>query len=306
MPTPQDLRTSAPLTGFSIRYSNSEYIADLAFPARTDITKDEGTIRTYGKDNLRTNDAAGPLAAETPAPRVTWNPGSDVAYKLGRYGLTDMVPQQLVDNADEVFDPKMDAVENLTDRLLVLREKSAADVAFTAGNWASTVTLTGTDQWSDDTSGPIDHIETALDAIVGDATHIILGQEVWSEVRHHPDVLERYQYTTGGGVNKAQFAAIFDLPADAILIGKARHVSSEDPTETVARLWGKHVLVARILPAPGKRTMTAMATLQRRLPREVSEWPNHNPKGVNVLVEDYFQHKVVASDLGYLIVDAVA
>jgi len=145
-----------------------------------------------------------------------------------------------------------------------------------------------------------------MDAIVGDTTHIIMGAEVWSEVRHHPDVLERYQYTTGGGVNKAQFAAIFDLPADAILIGKARHVSSEDPTETVARLWGKHVLVARILPAPGKRTMTAMATLQRRLPREVSEWPNHNPKGVNVLVEDYFQHKVVASDLGYLIVDAVA
>ncbi len=52
--------------------------------------------------------------------------------------------------------------------------------------------------------------------------------------------------------------------------------------------------------------MTACETLQRGESREVTEWANNNPKGVNKMVEDRFLHHIVATDLGYMIEDAVA
>lgn len=307
MPVPSQLRTNAAHSGLSVRYSNAEYIADRAFPARTDITKDEGTINVYDKSNLRATDSAGPLSPRAAAPEVDWAPATAVSYVLERRAFKELVLQDAIDNADEVYDPEEDAVLNLTDRLLVLREIGAATAAFTAANWTSTTTLSGTSQWSDDTSNPLDTIETGMSTTFARPNHIIMGEQVWNELRHHPDVVQRYQYTSGGGVSRAQFGSLFDIPEANILVGCAKKITSEQGvTDTSGFIWGKHMLLARIEPSPGARSMTAQATLQRRIPREVTEWASNDPEGTWKKVEDRYLHKVTAADLGYLIVDAVA
>uniref|UniRef100_A0A6M3J1I2 Putative capsid protein n=1 Tax=viral metagenome TaxID=1070528 RepID=A0A6M3J1I2_9ZZZZ len=309
MPTPSQLRTNAAATGLSVRYRNPSYIADRAFPVLNGITKDEGSVHVYNKENLSAIDAAGPLSPRAPAPEADWTPTS-VTYALERYALKELVLQEEIDNADVAFSPEDDAVLNLTDRLLVIRELKAATVMFTAGNWGSSTTLSGTSQWNDDTSDPLGVIETASDALFTPFNTIVMGKNVWSEIRHHPDVTQRFQYTTGGGVTLAQFASLFesdDGSAPQIMVGSAKQVTSEEGVAvTTGYIWGKHLWVGYVDPAPGLRALTACATLQRGQSRTVTEWDNNDPEGMWKRVQDRYLHKVIASDLGYLVVDAVA
>jgi hypothetical protein len=308
---PSDAHVDRAMTAFSLRYSNDSYIADQVFPV-VPVEKDSDLYFTYGKENMRLANA-GPLGARTPAPEATYT-ATTASYKLDRYGLADIVLDDLRDNADDPLRPDEDCTATLTDLLLLQREKACADIAFSTTHMTQNTTLSGTSQWSDYAgSDPLGDIETGKSTVHSncfrEANFVTMGIQVWRKVRHHPTVVERFKYVAGGGISRQQFADLIEIPAENIHIGSAAHVSSNEgqATDTTAYIWGKHFLIG--YRAPGRPTIKSVSlglTLQRGQSRRVTTWRNNNPRGDWKMVEDYLVHKVVAATAGYLIVDAVA
>ena len=308
MPLTTDVRVDRAMTQFSLRYGNPGYIADRVFPAQQSVmwdSKDAGKYFVYDKANMRV-EQDGPLGTRAPAPEVNYDVSTTQFY-LGRYALKELVTREEVDNADQPLDPEEDATAFLTDKLLLGREYRAAAKAFSSTYVTSGTTLSGTSQWSDETSNPLSAIETAKASLAAEPNAIILGAQVWQYLRHHPDIVDRYKYTAGGGVSMAQFAELLGIAPDMVMVGTARrNTADEGQTASLSYIWGKHCVLAYIDPAPRPRTMTAFATLQRGEPRMVSEWPSNDPEGTWKKVQDRYVQTVIATDLCYLWTNAVA
>ena len=308
MPLPSQVRVDKAMSTFSLRYSNEAYIADRVFPLQRSVlwdSKDAGKYFEYPKDNLRV-ERDGPLGTRSPAPEVNYAM-STTSFSLNRYALKELVTRDEQDNADQPLDPEEDATEFLTDHLLVGREYRAASIAFSATYVTTGATLTGTDQWSDETSAPLTIINTARDSLAVNANAFIMGQQTWQYLREHPDIVSRYQYTSGGGVTKAQFADLLDMDPANIMVGDARrNTTDEGQTASLSYIWGKHAVLAHIADAPRPRTQTAFVTLARGESREVSNWIENDPEGTWMKVQDRYLQKVVATDCAYLFTNAVA
>jgi len=90
----------------------------------------------------------------------------------------------------------MDATENLTDRMLIIREKALADIMADTAVITQNVTLTGTDKWSDyDNSDPFDDIKTGLEAVRAACgkkpNTFTMGYTTMMTLMNHPDVIAR-------------------------------------------------------------------------------------------------------------------
>ena len=308
MPLPSQVRVDKVMSSFSLAYGNDDYIADRVFPIQRSVlwdTNDAGKYFVYPEDSLRV-ERDGPLGTRTPAPEVNYAM-STTSFSLNRYALKELVTQDEIDNADQPLDPEEDATAFLTDHLLVGREYRAASLAFSATHVTTGATLSGTDQWSDETSAPLAKIELARDSLNANASHFIMGAQVWQYLRQHPDIVSRYQYTSGGGITRAQFAGLLDMDPENILVGTARRNTTAEPqTDSLSYIWGKHAVLAHIENSPRPRTMTAFATLQRGESRQVREWPSNDPEGTYKLVQDRYLQKVIAVDCAYLFTNAVA
>jgi hypothetical protein len=307
MPAVADVRTDRTLTDFSVRFTNEEYIADRVFPRQRgpEFTgKDSGKYYEYAKGNLRI-ETDGPLGERSPASEAR----HDLVKKdftLGRYGLKELVLQEEVDNADEVLDPEEDAVEFLTDLLLLARERRAADLLFSTANLTLNTTLSGSSQWHNDASTPLKDLDQGNEAMWRSANGCVMGEQVWNRLRRHPDVLAQFQYTQGGGISSTQFAELIDVDPAKVFIGRARYnTAREGQADAAGYIWGKHCVLLYLADNPGPRAMTATATLQRGGSREVTEWPENDPEATWKKVQDRYVHKIISPDLAYMVQNAV-
>ena len=185
------------LTNISLGYSNDNYIADKLMPV-VSVQKDTAQIATYGMDNLRVVEAI----------RAQWSKANEVNhtvsigdhYVLVDHALKEFVSDEEVDNADKPIQPNIDATENLTDRILVIREKSLSDVMADTAIITQNVTLTGTDKWSDyDNSDPFDDIKTWLEAVRAASgkkpNTFTMGYTTMMTLMNHPDLIARITTT---------------------------------------------------------------------------------------------------------------
>jgi hypothetical protein len=169
-------------------------------------------------------------------------------------GLQSLIPQEDIDAASSnlfTWDPVAQATINDTRLIAKKREKRVADLIFNTASYTSAnrVTLSGSDQWSDATSDPIDAIIAKLDAMLIRPTMGIFGREGWSKFRFHPKVTSRLGSaiygntpTTGAAAPPASLQAVADLlELDEILVGEDWiNTAKKGQTPSMQRVWGKH------------------------------------------------------------------
>ena len=315
MPLPSEVHVNAALTNFSVRYTPGRFIADKLAP-RVPVTKLSDSYFVYGTENMIEEPSSGPLGPKSPAPE-RGHTYSTATYSLDRYSLKDLVTDEAQNNADPALNPKQNTVQALLDNMMVRRERQLAAILFSGTYMTTNTTLSGTSQWSDTTSGvsdPLGVIETAKESVSAaqsvedEEMTIAMGAAVWRKVRHHPAVVARFQYTSGGGVTRAQFAELCGIRADNFVVGMSNYQSSNEGQSTVtkARIWGNHCLVGFINPSVGLETRTLCSTFQKSEGLRVVEWRNNDPEGDWVRPEWYYDHKVVDASAGYLVINAVA
>ena len=246
--TPSTARVIDPiLSTVAQGYQNAALIGSSLFPVVT-VEQRGGKIVTFGKEDfMQYSGLARAPGGDTQ--RIQFSYGS-TSYALEQFAIEGQVPFELMEDAQAV--PGIDlgrlAVQKVQSIIALRLEIAQAGIATTAGSYAAAnkTTLSGTAQWSDQTTGashPVSAIETAKDAIRAAtgkrANVIVMGAAVMAKLRTHPDVIDRIKYTGRDVATPELLASLFGV--QQVLTGDA--ITATD-AGVFSDVWGKFVIVA--------------------------------------------------------------
>jgi len=307
MPEAKALHIDSVLTDLSVRYKNEEMVWPWVMPV-VKVAKRSDKFFVYKKeDSYRlADDAVGPRSFPN---EITWGVLEE-SYSVKDHALGDWLPQEVIDNADNPLQPEADTVDFLNMLLDVAQEKRVADLIFSAGTYpaANKAELTGTAQWGGSADDPINDVMKAVEGCFMRANTLVFGADAWAKFRALPEVLDAVKPdSTNGLATAADIAALFEV--NRVLIGRARYITSrEGQAASYTRLWGKHCSTLHVAKNPGIRSITFGLTFSEML-REIQRDfdPKRGVKGAHYIKAAWnSDEKVIASELGYFIENAVA
>jgi len=304
-PTLQDIRYDPILSKVSVAYQNAGYVAEKILPV-IPSKKTTGKYYIYDKSKFRKVKSLRGMGSASN--EVGYGLSLSDAYVCKDHALKELVPVELNDQAEAPLNPQMDAVENVTERLLIEKEIDLATYMQNTGNLTNNTTLAGVNQWSDHAnSDPIGDIETGIESIRSNifkgANTLVLGQEVWNKLKHHPDLIDRIKY---GGFAKMSTSALADLlDLDNVIIASAGYESAvEGQTSSIGYIWGKYAWLLYVTPRPGIRSVSFGYHFQYK--KAADKWFDKDREGTFVRVHDHFTREIVTVDAAYMIKNAVA
>ncbi len=243
------------------------------------------------------------------------------------YGLDDAIPYSDIKEAARArqekrsrFDPRAAATEGLTDLIELDREIRAASVVQDAANYAADkkVALAAADQFDNygsASSDPYGVIDEGMDkTLVYRPNHIVMGQPVWSKLKRHPRLIKAVKggLTDEGAITKAQFADLFEIDPENVLIGAAFVNAAKKGKEvSLSRVWGKSIQLLYL--DPSKRasddnviTWGFTAEYGGRVAGSIDDKDIGLEGGERVRVGERVRELMVAKDVGYMIQDAIS
>ena len=316
-PTSNQVHVDAILTNISVAYMQRQenFIADKVFPVvavdkqsdkyftytKNDWFRDEAEVRTDGSESVGSG----------------YNIATDTYY-ADVFAIHKDIGDQTRANADAPINVDREAAEFVTHRLLQRREQQFVNDFMSASVWGTDVTgvaaspSTGeTVQWSDYTnSDPIEDIEAGKSGILSttgfEANTLVLGYEVFRQLKNHPDLVDRIKYTSSQTITEDMLARMFDI--ERVLVAKSvKATNAEGATGAYDFSVGKTALLCHVAPSPGLLTPSAGYIMQwtgvsggMGLTIGTSSFRLESLKATRVEAELAFDNKVVASDLGYL------
>jgi len=313
-PTGADVHADAFLTNVSTAYiqNHDNFIAGKAFPT-VNVDKRSNKYPTYTKaDWFRDEAKLREAGSESAGSGYTM---SSDTYFCDTYALHKDINDDDRDNADAGINMESDATEFVTQRLLMRKEIQWAAEFFVTGVWGTS--STPGNLWSSyTTSDPITDVETGKTTILQntgmEANTLVLGYQVWTQLKHHPDIVDRFKYTSSQSITTDLLGALFEVPK--ILVAKAvKNTTGEGITASMSFTHGKHALLCHVAPAPGLLVPSAGYTFNwvgrsGGLGTEITITNFRMPelKSDRIEGEVAFDYKLVAADLGYAFISCVA
>lgn len=318
MPQPNlsDVHVDAILTNISVAYLQKQenFIADKVFPV-IPVDKKSDKYFVYTKNDWF-RDEAQRRADSTESAGSGYNLTTGT-YSADVFAFHKDVGDQTVANADAPLNPLREATEFVTHRLLLRKELQFVSDFFTTGVWgtdvagvAGTPTTGQTKQWSDyASSDPINDIEEAKSDILSNTgmepNTLVLGYEVFRQLKNHPDLVDRIKYTSSQTITTDMLAAMFDIPR--VMVAKAvKATNTEGGTDAYGFAYGKGALLTHVATNPGVMTPSAgysfnWTGVSGGLGANIgtSSFRMESLKATRVEAEMSFDNKVIGADLGY-------
>ncbi len=311
MPEPRAMHKDAVLTNLSLRYRNEAMIWQSVMPI-VKVNKRSDIYYVYNKEDSFTL-ADDKISPKGLANEIDWGV-ADQNYSVKDHALGDWLPQEAIDNADNPLQPEIDTNDFLNLCLDVAQEKRVADIVFSASSYptGNKTQLSGNSQWSKSADDPIGNVQTAIETCFQRANTLVFGLDAWMVFRRLPEVLDAIKAVAGaslrGGMVSAQEVAQF-FEIEKVIVGRGRYNTAKPgQTASYTRLWGKHCAALYVDPSPGIKTITFGVTFCETLRFTAREFdPKRGLKGAHYIRPGWnSDEKVIASDCGYLIEDAVA
>lgn len=301
-PTRSQVHIDTALTNVSIAYRNANYVAGTLFPT-VPVNHISNSFFVFDKSSWF-RDEAGPRAPATRGPEVEYTISSST-YSCQPISATKVLPDEVVDNADVPLQERRNAVEFATDKVLLKLERDVAADAFGTG-WSTSSTPSTT--WDDDASDPLQDVENGREGVVKligrEPNTMVLGREVWTDLKHHPDLLDRIKYTSVGMMTPQLLAELFGV--EKLLIGNAIYDSAQrGATASFGFIWGKHALLAWVPPNPGLMIPAAGYVFTWRT-RTIKVFRRDEEEANAYRAEQHYDVKITSPDAGYLFKSCVA
>ena len=260
-PAQQDVHVDAVLTNISIAYMQGTegFVSTKVFPV-IPTDKQTNTYFIYNKNDWF-RDEAQRRADSTESAGSGYNLSRDF-FGCEVYAFHKDVGDQVVANSDNPLSPDRDATQFVSSRLLLRQEIQWSTDYFKTGVWATDMVGVASApsasqfiQWSNyTTSTPIDQIEAAKEGIVSTTgfmpNTLVLGYQVMRQLKHHPDIRDRFKYTSSMNITAEILARLFEV--DKVLVAwgvKATNLEGE--TSAYAFITGKSALLTYSNPSPG-------------------------------------------------------
>lgn len=306
-PTQNDVRVDPVLTNMSVAYTNDELVADQIMPI-VQVKKITGKYYEYDKDNFRIMDSE-----RAPGSRANVTEHGLTLRSYGpiiEHALEEEVPTEVIDQAEDVLSPLQDAAENVMDKLLLGKEKELATIMATSGNFTNSVTLSGTDQWSDfANSDPLDDVETGRTAIhqatFKRANALVLPYKVYRKLAHHPQLKAELSVNRNKTLDTADLADLFEVE-EVIIAASGENAVDEGQTSALTYVWGNHAWLIFRAKQPKLKQLTFGWTLKVRGGIKTDRRFSEDEIQHIVRTRDTREHKIVADVCAYPIYNAIA
>ena len=304
-PTLHDIQYDNVLSNVSMAYQNADYIAEQIFPV---LPTKKLTGKFYVYDKAKFRKVSSLRAMGSASKEVGYGLSFSTAFNCDDHALVELVPDELKTQAESPLSPEIDATENVAERLMIEKEYDLASYMQNTANLTNNTTLSGTDQWSDyENSDPIGDIETGIESVRSKifkaANTLVMGQETWNKLKHHPDLIDRIKYSGFGKFTAAALADLLDL--DQVLLGAAgRNTAVEGQTDALGYIWGKYAWVMYKTRRPGIKQVSFGYHFQHK--KSVDKWYDKVREGTFVRVHDFYTREVLTVDAAYLIKNVVA
>lgn len=316
-PTRAQIHVNRPLTNISIafRQAAENFVADKVFPI-VPVPQQGNQYNIYDIDDWYRDD----VQRRTPG---TESAGSGWAIDRDTYFCDPFaIHKDVTDadraNADEPIDMDRDATNFVSQQMMIKREREWVSAFFVTGNW--TGSTTGTDVtpgvlWSAVGSTPIEDVQAQNDSIAEKTgfkpNTMVIGPEVFTQLKSHPDILDRIKYTERGIVTKDLLASLFDL--ERVLVPMAtRNTSQENITASFDFLYGKNALLCYVTPTPGIQIPTAGYTFswtglgQNNFGDAIKKFRMEHLESDRIEQNSAFDQKLVTANLGMFFSAVVA
>lgn len=309
MPGQSQLHVDQALTNVSVAYQNADFVAERMFPG-VPVGKQSNKYFIGSKHLLRGDDdrrRPGALANE-----ITWDYSTDTYYADG-HALKAVIPDEWRENADAAINLDVDATENLTAKIQLVKEINLA--AYLVAN-ATTVDMAAK-KWDDDTKDPVKEIDVQKETIAkatGKRPNVLMvSRPVFRGMRNNAKVVGRVTAAIGGQVGDrnlvtaAQLANLLEV--DELIISDAvKLTSNEGATDVLDYVWGKYAALFYRPPSPGLRTLSwgyhfkwntgVMGRLVKRFREE--------PRASDIIeTQEYYDQKLVVTAAGLLFSNVV-
>lgn len=266
MPKMQDAHIDRALTNISVAYLQdaSAFIADKVFPtipvtrqsdiyyqySKADFMRDEAQLRGAG-----TESAGGDYGVEAQDP-----------YYCRKHAFhKDITPEERA-NYDEPLNADQDAVDFLSQKMLIRREMDWASKYFTTGVWgteiqgAETASSGKAVYWNLATSDPIKDITEASVKMASETGYrpntLVLSPYAFNALKNHEDILDRIKYTQKGIVTVDLLATLFEV--DKVLVAwSVVNSAKKGAEEDIDFIFGKNALLCYSNPRPALRKPSA-------------------------------------------------
>lgn len=211
---------------------------------RNDVTQDVQSLEV----------AAGGAVAEI-SPRL-----SNSSYVTTSYGVQCAVSTELQANADSALSPERQAMVRCITAINFARERRAAALAMTSGNWTGGFVraLDGTTKWNGGaSSNPIGDLFAAIEASLTDIGGIVMSERTYHDFIQNAQVQKYVASKTAVAPlpNASSFSAILELPP--IIVGRRKGNTS---ASAFGYVWGDNVALIKAdagIPSGGASISTA-------------------------------------------------
>lgn len=314
-PTQSGVHVDVPLTNLSVafRQQTDEYIGDKAFPVyNTNFISNR--YYTYPKDAWFRNQV-GPRAPGAESVGGGYELSHDT-YMCDVQAFHIDVANLDVANADSMLDLYAEAAYMCTDAMMLAQEIDWQNKFYKTGVWDTDKTG-GTDfeKWSSQVnSNPITDIELAKAKIKEQtgkrANTLVLSYNTEWILRRHPDIVDNIKHTSDRIATTSDLARIFQV--ERVLVAQAvQNTAADGAALSMGFVHGNHAALYHSAGAPGLMTATAGYRFNWKgqgnamVNFGVRRIPMPELDSVRIEVQEAWDHKVVASELGYFFADAV-
>lgn len=314
MPQPDisNVHIDGALTSISVkyRYTNDAFIADKVFPV-VPVQHRSDAFHKYNREQWYRSDAQKRAPATQSA--GTGYTLTEDNYRVDVYAVHKDIDDQTRANADSQIALDSDATELVTRQLLIKKEEDWVTSYFTTGVWANDVTPANL--WSDyATSDPIGDLETAMMTMAENTGYkpntLVLSPNVWSKLKNHPDYLARIAVTQPRINSPELITSLVDGLDNVYIPWAIKNTAVEPLTGVYDFFYAGDALLLYVEPSLGLNGISAGATFS---------WTAFMGDGIRIKrfrMEEIeseriegqmaYDHKVIASDLGYFFNNVVA
>lgn len=317
-PTPGSLHADKYLTDVSVAHlqSSTKFVADRVFP-RVGVQKQSDRIATYSAaDFLR--DEITRRAPGDSAIQIGYRTSS-TTYTADEWAAEHAIDDQVRANADSPFMPEEDATRYLTQKMLIKREVDWVTKFFSTGNlWTGSSdgadVVGGTDftAWSNASSTPVEDVEhekSRVEAATGYLPNkLVVNRDVWTDLKNHPDIVDRIKHTSSNAVTTDLVARLMGL--DEVLVAAAvRNTAGEGVAASGSYIASDDALLVYAAPSPGLMspsggyTFTWSGLIGSNNGQVVERYRDEKRVSDIVRIRGAWAHKRIAASLGVFFTD---
>jgi len=301
-----------PLNNVSVGYVNDDYFAEKLLPIVA-VKQRSGRYWVFGREKFQRYETIREPKSES-REIAPWSL-SNSPYFCNDHSLKDSISDEERAGSENP-DLEITTVQNLTDAILLDLEIRAMNLIMGSGSSVPNITLAGTSQWSDYVnSDPIAAVEaqkTATKKLIAKTPNTLaVSYPVYSVLRQHPKIIDRFKYTQVGILQADHLKSVFDVD-NFWVMGAEYDTATEGQLPALDFVWGKTALLAYI-PASPQRLQPSLGYSFRwlfgapDLGGTLTKRYRVEPKTCDVIeVHRYDDIQLVAPQAGFAFLSAVA